>query len=260
MPTADSRAVVELSVITTCLNEEANIDALASRTLETFNRMNIEAELVIVDDGSTDNTWSLIEAWSRQTPRIRGVRHEENLGIEGGWKSGLDAAAGRLVCLIDSDLQNAPEDIARLCDAHRRHDCDIVQGSRRPKDPPLTRYALSRGLNLMLNLAFGMRLIDNKSGFILTRRDALARILEHRYTYRYFQCFIAASAHAKGYTFHQIETVFHPRAGGKSFLTDVPWRVIAVTFAELIKARLEFKPPRQTTRPTVEPRLQTVVE
>ena len=53
----------------------------------------------------------------REPQRVRGVRHERNRGIVGGWKSGLEAASGELICLIDSDLQNRPEDIVRLYEA-----------------------------------------------------------------------------------------------------------------------------------------------
>ncbi len=243
---------VELTVITTCLNEEDNIDAFTTRTLATFDAMGVTAELVIVDDGSSDSTWDCIQKWSRNTHRVRGIRHDSNRGIEAGWNSGLSAASGRLVCLIDSDMQNAPEDVARLYTAHESRTVDIVQAARRPQNPPMTRYALSRGLNLLLNVAFGMRLIDNKSGFILCRKEILERTMVHRFAYRYFQCFIATSAHSKGFSFHQIESVFHPRAGGKSFLADIPFQVIAVTFLELIKARIEFRTSHAVPRPTFE--------
>ena len=72
--------------------------------------MGIAAELVMIDDGSVDETWSAIEREvAASEGRVRGVRHVRNKGIVGGWRSGLQAAAGDLVCVIDSDLQNRPE-------------------------------------------------------------------------------------------------------------------------------------------------------
>ena len=86
---------------------------------------------------------------------------------------------------------------------------DIVQGWRSPvgrdKGP---RYYYSRGLNSMLNAAFGMDLKDNKSGFILCAREVIEDLLSYRGRYYYWQSFIMVAAHAKGYTYKQIETLF----------------------------------------------------
>jgi hypothetical protein len=68
-----------------------------------------------------------------------------------------------------------------------------------------------------------MRLRDNKSGFILGRRETIAHVLQHRYRYRYFQALLLVSAHAKGYRVHEVDTAFGPRRRGQSFaLPD--WR------------------------------------
>lgn len=229
-----------LSVITTCLNEEENIDPLVRRTLATFEAARIAGELVIVDDGSTDQTWDRIHACMQRDPRVLGVRHDTNRGMERGWRSALAASRGGLICLIDADLQNAPEDVARLYESYTQGSADIVQGSRCPITPPKIRYGLSRGLNLLLNATFGMNLKDNKSGFLLCRREVLVAVLQHRFSYKCFQCFIAPAANAKGLSIAQIDTVFYPRAGGESFLNNMPVRAIGRTLWELTKARIEF--------------------
>jgi len=242
-----------LSVVTTCLNEEDNIDALVTRVCSTFDRMGVTAELVIVDDGSWDDTWSRVCHWSEQDSRVTGLRHERNRGIEAGWRSGIAAARGTTVCLIDADLQNEPEDVARLFSIWQKDPGAMVQGSRVSVDPPKMRYVLSKGLNVVLNRVFGMRLTDNKSGFLLGERDALAAVLEHRYSYRYFQCFLAVAAHARGYDILQIDTVFHPRRLGKSFLNNMPLRVVGRVLWEVVKARVEFgggkRPGRRISKP-----------
>jgi len=214
----------------------------------------ISAELILVDDGSTDATWRRIEHRSKLDARVRGVRHETNRGIVPSWHSGLAAARGELACLIDADLQNPPESIESLYQCFVRGGVDLVQGAREPVDYVFTRYALSKGLNFLLNCVFGMRLRDNKSGFVLARKDVLERSLDYRGRYRFAQCFITVFAHARGYRIGQVTTPFHCRRSGESFLTNLPIRVILKVLWEIARARVEvFALRRQRSRAQPEP-------
>lgn len=228
-----------LSVIAPCLNEELNVPTLVARMMATFDRMPIACELVLVDDGSTDGTWAAIESAMASEPRrVRGVRHERNRGIVGGWKSGLAAATSDLVCLIDSDLQNRPEDVLALYDAFEAERADVAQGVRHPAGSR-RRVLFSRVLNHMLNVAFGMNLRDNKSGFVLCRREVLLDALTDADGYRYFQSFLGVALAARGYKFAQVETRFEPRVAGESFLSAFPVVVSLRIVGELVRYRLE---------------------
>lgn len=239
---------MRLSVIAPCYNEEGNVPTLVERTLSAFDGMEgVEAELVLIDDGSADDTWGAIERASAEHDRVRGVRHVHNLGIVGGWRTGLAAARGELVCLIDSDLQNRPEDVARLYDAYVEHEPDIVQGVRNPRGVQ-TRLVFSRGLNLLLNTAFGMRLRDNKSGFILCPRDVLASILDYKYEYRFFQSFVGVAAGARNYSIVEVDTDFERRHTGESFLANFPITVSLRICVELVKYRYETLAHKPKTR------------
>src|SRR3954470_18152545 len=233
---------MELSVIVPCLNEEANVPELVSRLGDVFKVGAVDGELILVDDGSTDGTWAAIEAASREHPYVVGRRHGENKGIAAGWKTGVAAARGRLVCILDADLQYQPEDILRLRREMEVSNVDIVQGWRSPvgrdKGP---RYYYSRGLNAMLNAAFGMDLKDNKSGFILCAREVMEDLLSYRGRYYYWQSFIMVAAHAKGYTYKQIETLFENRRAGKSFLDNAQMKAVARSFVDIGKALFEYR-------------------
>jgi phenylacetate-CoA ligase len=230
---------VVLTVIAPCLNEQDNIDLLAERTTTVFDRLGIAAELVLIDDGSTDRTWEGIAYWSKRDERVRGVRHEANRGMEGAWRTGYGAAAGELVCLIDADLQNPPEEIPKLYKAYLRELPDLVQGVRHAVHGLRRNRLFSRGLNVLLNTIFRMRLRDNKSGFLLCRRDVLGQLLHHRYHYRYFQSFVGVAAGARGYTIAEVDTRFDHRHAGRSFLNRFPLIVSARILWELLKFRTE---------------------
>jgi len=227
-----------LSVIAPCYNEEDNVAVLVERMLATFDTMDVVVELLLIDDGSADATWERIVDAEALSSQVRGIRHPVNRGIEGGWASGLEVARGELVCLIDSDLQNRPEDIPRLLAAYTEHQPVMVQGVRHTKGDT-TRLAFSRGLNHLLNFTFGMRLRDNKSGFILCSRDTLRRCLEHRFEYQFFQCFIGVAAGVRNVNIVEVDTDFERRHAGQSFLANVPIRVSVKIFAELLKYRAE---------------------
>ncbi|HWE27368.1 MAG TPA: glycosyltransferase [Polyangia bacterium] len=233
---------MELSVIVPCLNEEANVPELVSRLGDVFKVGGIDGELILVDDGSSDGTWAAIESSTRENPFVVGRRHAENRGIAAGWKTGVAAARGRLVCILDADLQYQPEDILRLRREMEVSNVDIVQGWRSPigrdKGP---RYYYSRGLNAMLNTAFGMDLKDNKSGFILCAREVMEDLLSYRGRYYYWQSFIMVAAHKKGYTYKQIETLFENRRAGKSFLDNAQMKAVARSFVDIGKALFEYR-------------------
>lgn len=234
--------MVELSVIVPCLNEEANIPELVSRIGEVFGKGGFTGELILVDDGSTDQTWQRMQEAAAAHPFVAPQRHPRNRGIAAAWRTGVTAARGRLVGILDADLQYQPEDLLRLRRELEHSGVDIVQGWRSPvgreKNP---RYYYSRGLNVMLNVAFGMDLRDNKSGFLVTKREILDDLLAYRGSYFYWQSFLMVAAHKKGYSYKQVETLFEPRRAGKSFLDNAPIKAVARSFVDIGQALIEYR-------------------
>ena len=237
---------VELSVIAPCLNEELNIPELTSRILGVFDKGEFRGELILVDDGSTDGTAQVIRAMMEAHPgRVQGVFHQQNRGMAAAWKSGAGAARGRLVATIDADLQYQPEDLLRLRRALYERSVDVVQGWRswvgRVKDK---RYHISRAFNFMLNTAFGMQLEDNKSGFVMCAREVFQDLLTYEGRYFYWQSFIMVAAHAKGYSYKEIETLFEQRRAGESFLDKKAAQASVKSIYDLGKALWEYQGKR----------------
>lgn len=248
---------IELSVVVPCLNEEANLPELVTRVLGVFERGGFEGELIVVDDGSTDRSRDVVATFEAAHPgRVRGCHHPENRGIAEAWRTGALAARGRLVATIDADLQYQPEDLLRLRRALYDHSVDIVQGWRSPTGRRRDdRYTLSRGFNALLNGVFSMRLRDNKSGFVVCGREVLLDVLEHRGSYAYFQSFIMVAAHAKGYAYREVETLFEERRQGTSFLAGGnALKASARSLVDLGKAAWEYRlGPRRAPRSEARP-------
>src|SRR5215813_14279179 len=121
---------IDVSVVAPCYNEEKNLPELVARLLATFARKGIAGEVLLVNDGSRDRTGPVIDDLAARHPEVTAIHHPVNRGIEAAWSSGIAAARGAYVCLIDADLQNLPEAVARLHSAIRYSGADIVQGHR----------------------------------------------------------------------------------------------------------------------------------
>src|SRR5688572_8932711 len=142
----------DLSLVVPCFNEELNIPELTERVLRTFEAGKLHGELVLVDDGSRDGTARVIREQMQQSPDVVvGQFHPKNRGLAAAWRTGVDAARGAAVAVLDADLQYQPEDVLRLYRTLREYSVDVVQGWRstvgREKGK---RYYLSRGFNTLL--------------------------------------------------------------------------------------------------------------
>ena len=231
-----------LTVIAPCFNEEGNIAELARRTRKALESADIPFELVLVDDGSTDDTWDAITAAEKAHPGlVRGIQ-QANQGMFAAWRNAMATAVGDVICLIDADLQNPPEALPRLWIELHTRPAHLVQGVRSSiewhRD---SRYVSSRGLNTILNTVFGDRARDNKSGFVMGPRKILADVLHFSKHYKYPQTFVRVAAHAKGYTVAEVETLFQPRRVGTSFLEATPpARLYADVLGDVVKGVGEF--------------------
>jgi phenylacetate-CoA ligase len=237
----------DLSVIVPCFDEELNIPELTERVLRTFEAGKLAGELILVDDGSSDGTARVIRELARaHEGQVVGVFHRENKGLAAAWRSGVDAARALTVAVIDADLQYRPEDLLRLYRTLMDHSTDVVQGWRSAVGRERgKRYYLSRGFNTMLNVAFGMRLRDNKSGFVCCAKEVMQDLLTYKGNYYYWQSFIMVAAHAKGYSYREVETLFENRKQGTSFLEGTAYRAAARSVVDLGKALWEYRVKRE---------------
>lgn len=242
-------ALPQLSILVPCFNEAANLPELVRRLRATLRQMEVVGEILLVDDGSTDETARVVAELADQFHDVRGLRHAANRGLFAAWQTALREAQGRYVAVIDADLQYQPEDVASLWDHLHWTHCDIAQGARvNVWEAGSLRFWLSRGLNALLNLVFRMSLHDNKSGFFLTRREVAQEMLSYGERYFYPQTFVMVSAHARGFSIGEVRTVFARREQGQSFIRPVPIKTVALSLVDIARALPEFRwrGPRRT--------------
>ena len=124
---------MKLSVVIPAYNEEGALAELIARVRSVLEAMPAEWEAIVVDDGSTDATWDVLEAASRDDDRIRGIRLSRNFGHQIALTAGLSATTGDLVITMDADLQHPPESIPALV-MKANEGFDVVYAVRGPLD------------------------------------------------------------------------------------------------------------------------------
>jgi len=123
----------ELSVVVPAFNEEANVGPMHQRLVAALAGLVDGLEIVFVDDGSSDTTWSRVRELAAADPRVRGIRFARNFGHQAALTAGVDAAAGRAVVIIDGDLQDPPEVIPEMV-SRWREGSEVVYGQREARE------------------------------------------------------------------------------------------------------------------------------
>jgi glycosyltransferase involved in cell wall biosynthesis len=169
----------EVTIVIPLLNEQATVDRLWEGIDRTLADAGIAAEVIFIDDGSTDGTMALLEHLHESDPRVRVVSFKRNFGQHPAMHAGIVRARGGIVVTMDGDLQNQPSDIPRLVDAIRAG-ADVASGRRMArKDAFVLRRLPSRLINRMLARLTGAPISDFGCAFNAYRRDAIEPVL-HR--------------------------------------------------------------------------------
>ena len=151
----------DLSIVIPVFNESPNIDKLYNELTDTLVRGGRSYEIIVVDDGSTDDTFGRLAALQGRDPHLRIIRFRRNFGQTAAFAAGFAFARGRMVVTSDGDLQNDPADIQQMADKIERDGFDIVCGWRKDrKDKMVTRRVPSMIANKLISWATGVELHD----------------------------------------------------------------------------------------------------
>lgn len=198
--------MVDLSIIIPAYNEAQQLAATLEETTTWLSERHLTYEIVIVDDGSLDQTYQVAQQFAQDHPGINPVRMEQNHGKGFALKLGIAFASGDLVAFLDADLDISPSQLGILQDVMQESDADGVVGSKRhPGATVVTKYpfyrrVMSAGYSLLMRLLFGLPLHDTQTGIKLFRRsmlmDVMPRLLIKRFA---FDLELLACAHRLGY-------------------------------------------------------------
>lgn len=201
-----------LSVVAPLYNESQNVEPLIAWILEALGDYPRSFEVILVDDGSKDDTWSKVAAGAAGDRRIRGVRLARNAGQTAAMMAGFDHSRGEVVVSLDGDLQNDPRDIAALV-ARLEEGYDLVCGWRQQRqDKLLLRKVPSWVANRLIRRLTGVPITDNGCSLKAYRRDLLDRISLYAEQHR----FIPALSASVGARIAEMPVRHHARRFGES--------------------------------------------
>ena len=210
-------------------NEEANLRGLVEEALETLPTLANTFEIVIVDDGSKDDTGRLADELAARHPdTVRAVHHPTNLGYGAALRSGFRAARYDLVCFTDGDRQFRVADLARLTERLAQPDApDVVVGYRIKRADPLVRTIYAKCYRFANLVWFGLRVRDVDCACKLFRREALEGIRVESGG-AFFSAELLIKLRAKGATLVEVGVPHHPRTAGSptGAKPSVIWRAV----------------------------------
>jgi len=199
-----------ISVVVPGLNEAESLPELERRIREVLDGKE-SYELIFVDDGSTDDSWSVIKRLSTDNPSVRGVRLRKNFGKATALSAGFRKARGTIYVTMDADLQDDPSDLPNFI-AKLEEGQDVVVGWKVNRLDPTNRLVLSRIFNGTVGLLTGVKLHDMNCGFKAYRSEVIRAIPIYGDLFR----FIPALAAAEGFSVAEVPIKHHARKYGRS--------------------------------------------
>lgn len=177
---------MNLSIVIPLFNEDESLPELCAWIERVIKPLEYTYEVILVDDGSTDNSWSVIQTLALQNPSIKGIKFQRNYGKSAALNEGFKAAKGDVVITMDADMQDSPDEIPELYKMIQVDGFDMVSGWKKKRfDNALTKNIPSKLFNAVARKSSGIHLNDFNCG-LKAYRNKLVKSIEvfgemHRY-------------------------------------------------------------------------------
>lgn len=219
-----------LSILVPVYNERDSLAELHRQVVGACETAGLTFETIFIDDGSRDGSWEIIEQLAAADDRVSGVRFRRNFGKAAALTAGMRAASGRLLLMMDADLQDDPAEIPALLAKHAEG-YDVVNGWKERRLDPFGKTFPSKVFNGLVGWLTGLKLHDHNCGLKLFTADVASEIRIYGELHR----FIAVLAHARGFSVaeqsvnHRERVHGHSKYGIRRFLRGL-LDLLTVTF------------------------------
>ncbi len=200
-----------LSIVIPLYNEEESVAPLIERLKETCSGFSFLWEVILVDDGSTDKTWSIVEKLKPEIPQLRAIKLRGNCGQTGAMVAGFDHSLGEVIVTLDGDLQNDPADIPLLLEKIAEG-YDLVSGWRKDRQDHWSRVLPSKVANGLISFTTGVHLHDYGCSLKAYRAECIRSLHCYGEMHRFFP----ALASMTGARVAEIPVQHHARQFGQS--------------------------------------------
>lgn len=177
---------MDLSIVIPLYNEAESLPELEAWIRRVVEARGYTYEIIMVDDGSKDGSWEVIEQLKAANPAVRGIKFQRNYGKSAGLQVGFTASRGAVVITMDADLQDSPDEIPELVRMIREEGYDMVSGWKKVRhDPVLTKNLPSKFYNWTARRMTGIQLHDFNCGLKAYRRQVVKGIEVYGDMHRY---------------------------------------------------------------------------
>ena len=177
---------MDISIVIPLFNEEESLPELAAWIRKVMIECSFSYEIIMVDDGSKDNSWQVIKNLHNEDPNIKGIKFRRNYGKSAALYSGFNVVRGDVVITMDADLQDNPDEIPELYRMIKEEGYDLVSGWKKKRfDPVLTKNLPSKFYNWTARRFTGIKIHDMNCGLKAYRRNVVKSIEVYGDMHRY---------------------------------------------------------------------------
>ncbi|MBX2872801.1 MAG: glycosyltransferase family 2 protein [Saprospiraceae bacterium] len=176
---------MNISVVIPLLNEEESLPELEAWIRRVVEPLGYTYEIIMVDDGSKDSSWKVIEGLAQNNPNVRGIKFRRNYGKSAALNTGFQAAQGEVVITMDADLQDSPDEIPGLYKMIIEDGYDLVSGWKKTRHDPFSKTFPSKFFNAATRYVSGIPLHDFNCGLKAYKNDVVKCIEVYGEMHRY---------------------------------------------------------------------------
>ncbi|WP_420318033.1 glycosyltransferase family 2 protein [Ekhidna sp.] len=227
----------DLSIVIPIYNEEESIPELLEWIFRVVDASKIDTEILLIDDGSVDDSWAIIKKQAVKDERIAGYRFNRNYGKSAALQTGFDHSNGKVVITMDADLQDSPDEIPELLSIINELNLDVVSGWKKKRHDPLSKTIPSKFFNWVTRKVSGIRLHDFNCGLKAYSREVVKNIQVYGEMHRYIPLIAKWNGYNKigeKVVEHRARKYGNTKYGMKRFITGF-LDLLSVTFVSRFK-------------------------
>lgn len=189
--------MIDISVVVPLLNEEESLPELVEWIRKVMKENDFTYEIILVDDGSNDDSWGVIKHLNLADPHVKGIRFRRNYGKSAALNKGFEASSGKVIITMDADLQDSPDEIPGLYQMITQDGYDLVSGWKKKRYDPVSKTLPTKLYNWATRKMSGVHLHDFNCGLKAYKRQVIKSIEVYGEMHRYIPVIAKRSGFGK---------------------------------------------------------------
>ncbi|MCB0706886.1 MAG: glycosyltransferase family 2 protein [Saprospiraceae bacterium] len=219
---------MQISIVIPAYNEEESLPELEAWISRVMQQHSLSYEVIFVDDGSSDQTWHVIQQLTAKNPNLRGIKFRRNYGKSAALNVGFQSSEGDVVFTMDADLQDSPDEVPEMYRMITEDGLDIVSGWKKKRHDPINKRLPSKLYNSVTRMISGIKLHDFNCGLKGYRREVVKSVEVYGEMHRYIPMI------AKSAGFSRIGEKVVQHQARKYGVTKFGWKRYITGFLDLL--------------------------